>query len=108
MRYQRAAHRARVVNVTRSVWNVCGPQQPACDVRPQPNRSEQFPAGRCLAVAVEAQAEKRVFGMLWLILLVLLVIAIGGGIFLTKFLFLVLFVVALVWIFNRVSGKSSS
>jgi hypothetical protein len=46
--------------------------------------------------------------MLWLILLVLLVIAIGGGIFLTKFLFLVLFVVVLVAIFNRISGKSSS
>ena len=46
--------------------------------------------------------------MLWLILLVLLVIAIGGGIFLTKFLFLVLFAVVLVAIFNRVSGKSSS
>jgi hypothetical protein len=45
--------------------------------------------------------------MLWVILLVLLVIAIGGGIFLTKFLFLVLFVVVLAAIFNRISGKSS-
>ena len=46
--------------------------------------------------------------MLWLILLVLIVIAIGGGIIVSKFLFLVLFAVVLFAVFKRISGSSAT
>jgi hypothetical protein len=39
--------------------------------------------------------------MLWLLVLVLLLFAIGGGIFLSKFLFIVLLVALVVAVFGR-------
>jgi hypothetical protein len=46
--------------------------------------------------------------MLWLVLFVVLVLAIGGGIIISKFLFLLLLAVLIVAVFSRLSGRSSS